>query len=152
WAIESHMDQIAQRLGQDPLAYRIAQANQPGDVTPLKWRISTCGLTECLEKAGRMIGWEEKRRNSAPLRGVGIAGMIHPSGGVIYQEGNYANSRITLTGDGNVVVHTQTADAGTWQNTTLAQIAAEALGVSVANVTVSHMDTDEAPDDLGSAA
>ena len=152
WAIESHMDEIALRLNLDPLKYRISQANQPGDVTPLKWRITTCGLTDCLRDAGRMIGWEEKRKNSHPLRGVGIASMIHPSGGVIYQEGNFSNSRIELTADGHVIVHTQTADAGTWQNTTLAQVAAEALGIGTEDVFVSHMDTDDAPADLGSAA
>lgn len=152
WAIESHMDEIASRLKRDPLEYRIAQANQPGDVTPLKWRISTCGLTECLEAAGRMIGWDEKRKSSAPLRGVGVASMIHPSGGVIYQEGNFANTRIELTAEGRVIVHTQTADTGTWQNTTLAQVAAEALGVGTDDVFVSHMDTEDAPPDLGSAA
>lgn len=152
WAIESHMDEIALRLNRDPLEYRISQANQPGDVTPLKWRISTCGLTDCLRDAGRMIGWDEKRKNSQPLRGVGVASMIHPSGGVIYQEGNFANSRIELTADGHVIVHTQTADTGTWQNTTLAQVAAEALGISTEDVFVSHMDTDDAPADLGSAA
>ncbi len=152
WAIESHMDEIALRLNRDPLEYRISQANQPGDVTPLKWRISTCGLTDCLRDAGRMIGWDEKRKNSQPLRGVGVASMIHPSGGVIYQEGNFANSRIELTADGHVIVHTQTADTGTWQNTTLAQVAAEALGISTEDIFVSHMDTDDAPADLGSAA
>ncbi|MCW5679970.1 MAG: molybdopterin-dependent oxidoreductase [Xanthobacteraceae bacterium] len=152
WAIESHMDEIALRLNRDPLEYRIAQANQSGDVTPLKWRITTCGLTECLQEAGRIIGWDEKREASTAMRGVGIASMIHPSGGVIYQEGNFSNSRIELTADGRLIVHTQTADTGTWQNTTLAQIAAEALGVSTKDVSVSHMDTDEAPADLGSAA
>jgi len=152
WAIESHMDEIAARLNIDPLAYRISQANQPGDVTPLKWRISTCGLTDCLREAGRMIGWDEKRSHSKPLHGVGVASMIHPSGGVIYQEGNFSNTRIELTAEGGVVVHTQTADAGTWQNTTLAQVAAEALGVPTTDVVVSHMDTDLAPADLGSAA
>ncbi|MBX3513852.1 MAG: molybdopterin-dependent oxidoreductase [Xanthobacteraceae bacterium] len=152
WAIESHMDEIASRLKRDPLEYRISQANQPGDVTPLKWRISTCGLTECLEAAGRMIGWDEKRKSSAPLRGVGVASMIHPSGGVIYQEGNFSNSRAELTAEGRVIVHTQTADTGTWQNTTLAQVAAEALGVGTEDVFVSHMDTEDAPPDLGSAA
>lgn len=152
WAIESHMDDIAKRLNRDPLEYRISQANQPGDVTPLKWRISTCGLTDCLQNVGKMIRWDEKRNSPAPLRGVGVASMIHPSGGVIYQEGNFSNSRVELTGDGQIIVHTQTADTGTWQNTTLAQVAAETLGVNTSDVSVSHMDTDQAPDDLGSAA
>lgn len=156
WAIESHMDRIAETLGRDPLEYRISQANRSGDVTPLGWKISSCGMTQCLEEVGKRIGWTEKRRNggltNGKYRGVGIAAMIHPSGGVIYQEGNFSNTRIELAASGEFVVHTQTADAGTWQNTTLAQVAAEALGVPSEIVRVSHMDTDDAPPDLGSAA
>ena len=152
WAIESHMDQIAEKLGRDPLEYRIAQANRSGDVTPLGWKISSCGLTQCLEEVAQRIGWAEKRKNGGKYRGVGVAAMIHPSGGVIYQEGNFSNTRIELTASGEFVVHTQTADAGTWQNTTIAQLAAEALGVPSEIVRVSHMDTDAAPPDLGSAA
>ena len=157
WAIETHMDKIADYLGIDPLQYRLRQANQSGDVTPLGWKISSCGQSDCLNEVARRIGWDEKRqgpREVSPgkLRGVGIAAMIHPSGGVIYQEGNYANTRVQLRPDGRFVVHTQTADAGTWQNTTMAQIAAEALGVPSELVSVSHMDTDAAPPDLGSAA
>src|SRR5690606_33141837 len=64
----------------------------------------------------------------------------------------YSNTRIELSADGDLIVHTQTADAGTWQNTTLAQVAADALGVRTEQVRVSHMDTTNAPDDLGSAA
>lgn len=157
WAIETHMDKIAAHLGMDPLEYRLRQANQSGDVTPLGWKISSCGQSDCLNEVARRIGWAEKRqgpREATPgkLRGVGIAAMIHPSGGVIYQEGNYSNTRIQMLADGRFVVHTQTADTGTWQNTTLAQIAAEALGVPSELVSVSHMDTDAAPPDLGSAA
>ncbi|MGB3273502.1 MAG: molybdopterin cofactor-binding domain-containing protein [Xanthobacteraceae bacterium] len=152
WAIESHMDQIAERLGRDPLEYRLSQANQSGDITPLKWRISTCGMSDCLTAVGRMSEWQTKRGERTAERGIGVAGMIHPSGGVIYLEGNYSNTRIELSADGDLIVHTQTADAGTWQNTTLAQVAADALGVRTEQVRVSHMDTTNAPDDLGSAA
>ncbi|MCC7347459.1 MAG: xanthine dehydrogenase family protein, partial [Variibacter sp.] len=152
WAIESQMDAIAERVGRDPLDYRRAVANRPGDVTPLGWRISTCGLDACLEEVGRRIGWAERRHALPPYRGIGVAAMIHPSGGVIYEEGNYSNTRVELCASGEIVVHTQTADAGTWQNTTLAQLAAEALGVRSEQVRVSHMDTDAAPPDLGSAA
>jgi CO/xanthine dehydrogenase Mo-binding subunit/CO/xanthine dehydrogenase FAD-binding subunit len=152
WAIESQIEEAARRLGRDPLAYRIEIANQSGDVTPLGWKITSCGLTQCLQEVGRRIGWTEKRAKRTPYRGVGVAAMIHPSGGVIYQEGNYSNTRVALEAPGVFVVHTQTADAGTWQNTTLAQIAAEALGFPSELVVVSHMDTDNAPADLGSAA
>lgn len=152
WAIESQLDEIAAKLGIDPLQLRLRNANRPGDVTPLGWRISSCAMTECLEEVARRIGWEEKRRNPQPWRGVGIAAMIHPSGGVIYQEGNYSQARVSLEPSGQIVLHTQTADTGTWQNTTLAQIVAEAIGVASEHVKVVHMDTVDAPDDLGSTA
>lgn len=152
WAIESQIDEIAEKLRIDPLQLRLRNANRAGDVTPLGWRISSCGMTECLEEVARRIGWNEKGRQPAPNRGIGIAAMIHPSGGVIYAEGNFSQVRVSLEADGTIVLRTQTADTGTWQNTTLAQIAAEAIGVSSEQVGVEHMDTANAPDDLGSTA
>lgn len=152
WAIETQVDELAERLGKDPLRYRQEIANQPGDVTPQGFRISTCPLVECLEEAGRRIGWAEKRANPKPWRGVGIAAMINPSVGVLYPEGNFANVALTLRADGTFLLATQAADCGTWQNTVLAQFAAEEMDTAVERVDVLHMDTEEAPDDLGSAA
>jgi len=152
WAIESQIDEIAERLGIDPLQYRIQIANREGDTTPLGWKITSCALAECLAEVGRRIGWAEKRRNPKPWRGVGVASMIHPSAGVLYEEGNYSNTRIELDASGRYKLYTQTSDTGTWQNTVLAQLAADALGVPNEEVTVCHMDTYAAPPDLGSAA
>lgn len=152
WAIETQVDELAERLGKDPLRYRQEIANQPGDVTPQGFRITTCPLVECLEEAGRRIGWEEKRANPKPWRGVGIAAMINPSVGVLYPEGNFANVALTLRADGTFLLATQAADCGTWQNTVLAQFAAEEMDAAVERIDVLHMDTAEAPDDLGSAA
>src|SRR5690606_6258295 len=72
--------------------------------------------------------------------------------GVIYEEGNFSNTRIELGADGAYKLYTQTSDTGTWQNTVLAQLAANALGVASEEVTVCHMDTRNAPLALGSAA
>ncbi len=152
WAIESQIDQLAEKLGKDPLAYRIELANQPGDVTPQGFQISTCGLAECLAEVGRLIDWETKKRNPVPYRGIGFGAMINPSVGVLYPEGNFANVAIALQGDGTFRLFTQAADCGTSQNTVLAQFAAEEIGVSVDQFDVVHMDTELAPDDLGSAA
>jgi CO/xanthine dehydrogenase Mo-binding subunit/CO/xanthine dehydrogenase FAD-binding subunit len=152
WAIETQIDELAERLGKDPLEYRREIANRPGDVTPQGYRISTCPLSECLAEAGRRIGWAEKRAKPVPWRGVGVAAMINPSVGVLYPEGNFANVALTLREDGTFLLATQAADCGTSQNTVLAQFAAEELDVSVERIDVLHMDTEEAPDDLGSAA
>jgi CO/xanthine dehydrogenase Mo-binding subunit/CO/xanthine dehydrogenase FAD-binding subunit len=152
WAIESQIDQLAEKLNKDPLEYRIQLANQPGDVTPQGFRISTCGLSECLSEAGRLIGWEARKRNPVPFRGVGFGAMINPSVGVLYPEGNFANVALELQADGTFRLFTQAADCGTAQNTVLAQFAAEEIGISIQQFQVVHMDTELAPDDLGSAA
>lgn len=152
WALETQVDELAELLGKDPLDYRIELANQPGDTTPQGFEISTCGLAECLREAGRRIGWKDKRANARPWRGVGLAAMINPSVGILYAEGNFANVRLDLRADGRFLLATQNADCGTWQNTTLAQFVAQTLDVDVSAIDVVHMDTQEAPDDLGSAA
>lgn len=152
WALETQVDELAELLGKDPLDYRIELANQPGDTTPQGFEISTCGLVECLREAGRRIGWAEKRQKATPWRGVGLAAMINPSVGILYAEGNFANVRLDLRADGRFLLATQNADCGTWQNTTLAQFVAQTLDIDVSAIDVVHMDTDEAPDDLGSAA
>ncbi|MBT6274637.1 MAG: molybdopterin-dependent oxidoreductase, partial [Chromatiales bacterium] len=152
WAIESQVERAARTLGKDSLAYRLEIANQPGDETPLGWKIGTCALRECLEEAGRRIGWEAHKVNPRPNRGIGFASMINPSVGVLYPEGNFANVSLELTSQGRLLLGTQAADAGTGQNTVLAQLAAEALACDNGLIDVVHMDTEIAPDDLGSAA
>ena len=152
WAIENQIDRAARALGKDPLDYRIEIANQPGDETPLGWKIGTCALRECLVEAGRLIGWEAHKRERPANRGIGFASMINPSVGVLYPEGNFANVSLELCLDGRLLLGTQAADAGTGQNTVLAQIAAEALSCADTLIDVVHMDTELAPDDLGSAA
>ena len=152
WALESQIDEVAERLNIDPVAYRLQIANQPGDLTPIGWKITSCGLSDCLRKASERIGWTEKKGKLPPYRGIGIASMIHPSGSVLYAEGNFSNVAVELQADGRLTIFTQTADAGTWQNTILAQLVAETLGVTMEGISVVHMDTEQAPDDLGSAA
>jgi CO/xanthine dehydrogenase Mo-binding subunit/CO/xanthine dehydrogenase FAD-binding subunit len=152
WAIESQVEQAARALGKDSLEYRMEIANRPGDETPLGWKIGTCALRECLAEAGRLIGWEAHKRERQPNRGIGFASMINPSVGVLYPEGNFANVSLELTPEGRLLLGTQASDCGTGQNTVLAQMAAEALDVDDALIDVVHMDTELAPDDLGSAA
>lgn len=152
WAIETQIDAIARKLGKDRLDYRLEIANRTGDTTPQGWRIGACGLSECLREAGHRIGWAEKSKAPRKWRGLGIAAMINPSVGVLYPEGNFAHVSLDLRGDGTILLGTQTADCGTGQNTLLAQYAAEALDAPLEAFDVLHMDTQNAPDDLGSAA
>ncbi|MBK7471626.1 MAG: hypothetical protein IPI73_14420 [Betaproteobacteria bacterium] len=65
WAIEDD-GRDRGKLGRDPLEYRLAQANRPAMPPPLGWRITSCGLAECLTEAARRIGWEESARTPGP--------------------------------------------------------------------------------------
>lgn len=152
WAIEDQIDLIADRLGRDRIDYRIQIANRSGDITPLGWEITSCELVKCLETVRDRLDWNRKRAERKPLRGLGVASMIHPSAGVLYEEGNYANISVEIQENGRLLLGTMTADAGTSQNTILAQICAEAIGIDPEQIDVRHMDTDFAPIDLGSAA
>ncbi|MEL3892832.1 molybdopterin cofactor-binding domain-containing protein [Ferrovibrio sp. MS7] len=152
WAIESQVDEVAEKLGLDPVEYRRSIANQPGDETILGWKITSCGLDECLKRSAELIGWKEKYGKLPKYRGVGVASMIHASGSVLYAEGNFSRIALVAYPDGTFRIGTQTADTGTGQNTLLAQLLSDSLGIPMSRIDVLHMDTEESPDDLGSAA
>ncbi|MFQ5912313.1 MAG: molybdopterin cofactor-binding domain-containing protein [Nitrospinota bacterium] len=152
FAMESQMDILAEKLGMDPVEFRVKNLNRSGDTTLCGWEITTCGFEECVREVAEAIGWEEKRRDPKPYHGVGVATLIHCSGTYVYTDGDYATVGVEIDDGGKVLLRTGSADSGTWQNTTLAQIAAEALGVNLRDVHVKSMDTDETPRDLGSWA
>lgn len=153
FAIESQMDMIAEKLGMDAVELRLKNANQKGDSTAPGFYISSCGLTECIQKAAKSIGWEEKRKNKLPNRGVGIACLFHGSG----ERGAYGDcdnsmSTVKVNEDGSITLFLGAVDLGTGSWTTMAQIAAETLGSRFEEVKVVAGDTDLPAFDLGSYA
>ncbi|MEW5919391.1 MAG: molybdopterin cofactor-binding domain-containing protein [Bacillota bacterium] len=153
FAIESQMDDIADQLGFDRLAFRLLNAHESGFVTPAGWKITSCGMKECLQKA--YDGVKDLPLDSGSKvkkRGIGLASSIHISGVKLFKEGDYSGAIVRVAGDGTVTVFTGAADVGTGSKTTLVQVAAEALGVSVQKVSITTMDTDQTPQDIGSWA
>ncbi len=146
WAIEDQMDQLAEKLGKDPLVYRIEQALRPGDVTPLGWEIQGCEMVACLETVAARIGWRRAREESRPFHGVGLAAMVHPSAGVLYGEGARSTARVELQQNGRFKLGTLIAEAGTWHSTMLAQVCAEVLGVDPGLIDVEHLRADFSSD------
>ena len=76
YAVESHMDDIANALGMDPVALRLKNAVEEGDSTARGTDVGRCALKECIQSAADAIGWEEKRtakKQGRKVRGVGIA-------------------------------------------------------------------------------
>ncbi len=151
FVIECHMDMLAHELGMDPMQFRLKNANQPGDVTGQGVKITTCGLTECIERAADSVAWVEKRAKPGN-RGVGMAAMIHVGGGARIYPSDGCGSTVKVDDYGKVTLVTGSTDMGQGSETVLAQIVAEELGVPVENVTVINTDTDITPWDVGAHA
>jgi CO/xanthine dehydrogenase Mo-binding subunit len=150
FAVESQMDIMAEALGIDPLELRLKNANQPGDTTAWGWKITSCGLTECLQEAAALSHWPSKRKERG-LRGIGIASVIHTGGGSMgtHGGGNFSEVSLKLNSDATVSVLTGDSEIGQGSDTIVAQIVAEELGVPLGNVKVTCRDTDVTPVSMG---
>ncbi|MBI4186318.1 MAG: xanthine dehydrogenase family protein [Chloroflexi bacterium] len=149
FAVESSLDELAEKLGIDPVELRLKNATRLGDVTAHGWDIKSCALDECIRKAAEASRWREKKGKLPPGRGMGmVCGMfcsdyrMGPGFG-----GSACNARM-LDG-GKVCLMTGEPDYGQGSRTIYAQIAAEVLGISAEDVVFHTQDTDISPFTLG---
>jgi carbon-monoxide dehydrogenase large subunit len=138
WACESQMDDIASQLGIDPVAIRLQNAYVEGDPYLNGQIMHGVGVVETIEKARDEIGWGNVVRKPAPhlRRGKGIATMIKPT-----MTPSSSNCVINVEQDGRVAVIAAAPEIGAGQDTILAQMAADAIGVPLADVSVPATDT-----------
>jgi CO/xanthine dehydrogenase Mo-binding subunit len=135
FAIESAMDELAERLGRDPIDLRLLNASREGDPRPDGSSWPRIGLVECLEAARRHPLYTAP---TTPGEGVGVA--VGGWGGG--REPAAAGCRVEP--DGTLNLQVGFADiSGT--DTTMAMIAAETFGVPLERVRVRHGDTAGAP-------
>ncbi len=138
WACESQMDEIAYRLGIDPVALRLQNGYEEGDTYLNGQIMHGVGLRETIERTSFEIGWGEVEREPAPhlRRGKGIATMIKPT-----MTPSSSNCVINLEQDGRASVVCAAPEIGAGQSTVLAQMAADAIGVPLESVSVPATDT-----------
>jgi CO/xanthine dehydrogenase Mo-binding subunit len=142
FALESHLDEVAERLGLDPLELRLRNILQDGDTAGNGQRVEGVGLRECLEKAAAAIDWG---RPAGPHRGKGLAcGWWTTTGGL-------SMSRVRLDPGGKVVVTVGTQEIGTGAIMGgVPQVVAEALDVPLDDVRLVVADTSSGLWDFGS--
>ncbi len=152
FATETQIDELAAKMGMDPLELRLKNSNQPGHTTSCGAEICGCAMTECMLAAAEGIEWDKKRQDKGRkgLRGVGLANMVHTGGGGRFYGYNSAEAFVKLSDEGTVTIITSALDMGQGAHTVMAQIVAEELGVQMDNVKVISNDTDLTPYDLGS--
>ena len=155
FALESAVNELAQKLHMDPLKLRELNMVREGDIMPAYYgeRNNSCALDRCLKRAADMIGWEEKfpcrDMGNGKVRSVGMAMSMQGSG---ISNVDVGSATIKLNEDGSYLLSIGAADMGTGCDTTLAQVAAECLECDTDKIAVSGADTDTSPYDSGSYA
>jgi xanthine dehydrogenase molybdenum-binding subunit len=152
FATETQLDEIAELIGMDPLALRLANSNCAMETTSCGAEVCGCGMTDCMVAAAESMGWEAKKaaKPGSRKRGIGMANMVHTGGGGRFYGYNSAEAFIKLSDEGTITLITSAQDMGQGAHTTMAQIAAEGLGVRLSDIKVLSHDTDLTPYDLGS--
>jgi CO/xanthine dehydrogenase Mo-binding subunit len=137
FAVESLLDELAARLGLDPLELRLRNVAAAGDPAPSGRPLTAFGARQCLERLRDHPLWR-RRGELPPGEGVGVALGWWPGG---YEP---AAAACRLDADGHLTVVTGAADM-TGVASAFAAIAAEAFGVEVTRVRVVQADTSSAP-------
>ena len=152
FAQESFIDECCRKVGLDPTEVRLKNCVHTGDVTLHKWKVKSCGLTECIQIAHEKISenrMPKEEENGRIKRGVGVACMTHVSGNRGGDKFDGSSAMIRIHEDGNAFVFSGEADMGQGSKTVFAQIAAETLGIPINTVSVMPLDTDTSPFCLG---
>ena len=155
FAVESAVNELADKLGIDPFVIRQRNIVREGDVMPAYYgQVNTsCALDRCLQAVHDNIGWDEKYpvrdMGNGKVRAVGMGMAMQGSGITSVDVGS---ASLKINDDGFYTLSIGAADMGTGCDTILAQIAAEVLDCPLDNVTVLGADTDSSPYDSGSYA
>jgi CO/xanthine dehydrogenase Mo-binding subunit/aerobic-type carbon monoxide dehydrogenase small subunit (CoxS/CutS family) len=150
-AQEQMLDMLAERLGLDPLEFRIANALTDRTPTVTGQVIGDgVGFRDCLEalrphwRRAREDVLRHNAGNPRRRRGAGLAGMFYGCGNTSLS--NPSTVRLGLKRDGRLALHQGAVDIGQGSNTVIAQIAADAAGLPLALIELVSADTDLTPD------
>ncbi|EOC0448912.1 aldehyde oxidoreductase molybdenum-binding subunit PaoC [Cronobacter sakazakii] len=139
--LEIAMDEMAEKLGIDPVEFRIINDTQVDPAHPERF-FSRRQLVECLRTGAAHFGWHQRNPQPAQVRegdwliGLGMAAGFRNN--LVTKSG----ARVHLDAQGHVTVETDMTDIGTGSYTIIAQTAAEMMGVPLERVTVRLGDSD----------
>lgn len=143
FALESAMDELAERLGMDPLELRLRNEPSVGPVSGLPF--SSRSLVACLREGARRFGWSTRdhrprvRREGHLLLGTGLAATSFSTGALP------SSASITAEADGTFTVTIDASDIGQGARTALSAVAADALAVGADAIRIRIADSDFGP-------
>ncbi len=149
FATEAQIDEIAARLGMDPIEIRMKNIMAPGDPWFGGQEVQSNGLARCIEAAREEAAWDTRTEppcRPGRRRGMGVTLGAHISGLL------GTGAIVRLLEDGSAVLNTGAVDIGQGSDTVLTQICAEALKLPVERVSLASPDTDGSPYNWGTTA
>ncbi|MDP6155258.1 MAG: molybdopterin-dependent oxidoreductase [Candidatus Thermoplasmatota archaeon] len=164
FAMECNMNEMARKIGMDPLEFRKKNHIGIGDTSPIfealgeggegvPQSVESCGLDQCIDRGAHEIGWKEKwggnDGDKKIKRGIGEACLMQGSS---IPKIDMGAASIKMNDDGSFNLLIGATDIGTGSDTILAQIAAEELGCRTEDMIVYSSDTDMTPFDVGAYA
>ncbi len=146
FAIESQMEELARKLGMDPLEFRLKNMLVPGKRNATNALMdASCGLPQCVEKVVASSDYRRKaplysKQRGGLRRGLGIALLMH--GNSLGPEGNdYGAVHMEILSDGTISVGTGLTEYGTGAISGMMQVASSVLGVPLARFKLERPDT-----------
>jgi CO/xanthine dehydrogenase Mo-binding subunit len=153
----THMDMLAEAVEMDPIAFRLKNAQAPGEVTPQGSLLRDCALADCIRLAADKTDFLAKHRahlaargGSARIkRGIGIATSLHNAGGAKIHKSDGCGTILMLDDYARATVITGASEIGQGIDAVLCQIIGEELGIPVRDVTIVNNDSAIGPWDVG---
>jgi CO/xanthine dehydrogenase Mo-binding subunit len=148
FALEVHMERIAETLGMDPARFRELNALRPGDTTATGQRVEAdCSALQVLEQAVQRSDFHAKReRYAGTNRGIGLSLFFHGAGFTGSGEVKLASRAALATSERGVRILVGSAEIGQGTRTMHAQIVADSLGIAYDDVETALPDTSSVPD------
>lgn len=156
-AYEQQMDQLAEKLGMDPVEFRLKNTFKVDSKTSNgQLLVESVPIDRCIEEVNRYMDfsdlrYKESAKNSNRRRGRGIGAMFYGTG---YGNGfpDVSKAQAELRKDGNVKIYVAAAEVGQGSKTIMVQIAAEVLGLEAKDILIESEDTSKTLDSGTAAA
>lgn len=152
FALETHLNEIAQELGLDPVEFRLKNIRRDGDEVPVYGKILGCRLEDCIKIGAEKAEWHKKRREKNKDIGMGMALHTHTTGPPPRIAPETTTAIVSISEDGSITLISPIVDVGTGTATSIMKVVADELSVPIEKIKYVEADTSSELFDYGTFA